>query len=101
MAWHISTTDGYPWDAAVRRAEHLAANADATKELLTFYAGLLRAQKEIYESLRGCEGWLPSGVLEDDLSVVRRGLPGLLRAVESNGPAPPRRRGACPRTGRR
>ncbi len=87
MAWQTSTTGGYPWDAAVRRAEHLATTADATKELLAFYAELLRAQKEIYESLRGRGGWLPSGVLEDDLAVVRRTLPGLLRAVESSGPA--------------
>ncbi|HJQ35271.1 MAG TPA: formate dehydrogenase accessory protein FdhE [Pyrinomonadaceae bacterium] len=87
MAWHTSATDGYQWDAAVRRAEHLAAKAAATKELLTFYAELLRAQREIYESLRGHGGWLPSGVLEDDLAVVRRTLPVLLRAVGASGPA--------------
>jgi formate dehydrogenase accessory protein FdhE len=87
MAWQTSTTGGYPWDAAVSRAEHLAAKADATKELLTFYAELLRAQKGIYDFLRGREGWLPSGVLEDDLAVVRRTLPGLLGAVEASGPA--------------
>lgn len=87
MAWETLKTGGDSWDAAVRRAEHLAAQADATKELLTFYAELLRAQKEIYEHLRGREGWLPSGSLEKDLSVVRATLPSLLRAVESSGPA--------------
>ena len=87
MVWETSTTDGYPWDAAVRRAEHLAAEADATKELLTFYAELLRAQRGVYESLRGRKGWLPSGVLGDDLAVVLGALPRLLRAVESSGPA--------------
>ncbi|HWW74897.1 MAG TPA: formate dehydrogenase accessory protein FdhE [Pyrinomonadaceae bacterium] len=88
MVWQTSTnTDGYQWDAAIRRAEHLAAEADATKELLNFYAELLRAQKEIYERLRGRKGWLPSGLLEDDLTVVRRTLPRLLGAVESSGPA--------------
>lgn len=87
MAWESSTTGGYRWDAAIRRAEHLAANADATRELLTFYAGLLRAQQEIYDWLRGREGWLPSGVLEDDLPVVREAFPALLRVAESSGPA--------------
>src|SRR3954463_5572331 len=87
MAWEISTTGCESWDARIRRAEHLAAEADATKELLTFYAELLRAQKGIYEYLRGREGWLPSGSLEEDLVVVLKSLPRLLRAVESSGPA--------------
>jgi len=87
MAWENSASGSRWWDAAVRRAEHLAAGADATKELLTFYAELLRAQKGIYESLRGREGWLPSGLFEDDLPIVLETLPGLLRAVESRGPA--------------
>lgn len=87
MAWEAATTGRESWDARVRRAEHLASKSDATKELLTFYAGLLRAQKGIYDFLRGREGWLPSGVLEEDLAVVRATLPGLLRAVESSGPA--------------
>jgi len=88
MSWEAAKGGGHWWDAAIRRAEHLAANADATKELLTFYAELLRAQKEIYDFLRSRQGWLPSGVLGDDLAVVREALPWLLRAVESNGPAP-------------
>lgn len=86
MAWQTSTKDGYQWDASVRRAEHLAAEIDATRELLTFYAELLRAQKEIYERLRGRGGWHPSGALEEDLSVVSMSLPRLLDAVESSGP---------------
>ena len=87
MAWEISTTGVESWDARIRRAERLASESDATKELLAFYAELLRAQKGIYEFLRGREGWLPSGVLEEDLAVVRVTLQGLLRAVESSGPA--------------
>jgi FdhE protein len=87
MAWEASKAGSDSWDASVRRAEQLAAKADATKELLTFYAELLRAQKGVYESLRGREGWLPSGVLEEDLAVAGAAMPGLLRAVESSGPA--------------
>lgn len=87
MAWGTSTTGSHSWDACIRRAEHLAAKADATKELLTFYAELLRAQRGIYDFLRGREGWLPSGSLEEDMPVVRATLPSLLNAVESCGPA--------------
>jgi FdhE protein len=75
------------WDALIQRAGHLAAKSEATKELLSFYAELLRAQKEIYESLRGRKNWLPTGVLEEDLTVVRTLVPGLLRVVEVHGPA--------------
>jgi FdhE protein len=87
MAWEVSKTGVESWDARIRRAERLASESDATVELLTFYAELLRAQKSIYESLRGREGWLPSGALEEDLSVVRATMLGLLHAVESSGPA--------------
>lgn len=74
------------WDAWIRRADQLAAKGDAAKELLTFYGKLLRAQKEIYEYLRSRKGWLPSGVLEEDLRVVRAIMPTLLRSVKSHGP---------------
>jgi FdhE protein len=75
------------WDALIQRAEQLAAKSEATKELLSFYAKLLRAQKEVYESLRSRKGWLPTGVLEDDLPTVRTLVPDLLRVVEAHGPA--------------
>lgn len=85
MAWE-SPSKLNSWDALIRRAEHLAAGTDATAGLLTFYAELLRAQRGIYESLRGLKSRLPSGRLEDDLPVVRVMLPGLLRAVAASGP---------------
>lgn len=75
------------WDALIRRAEQLAARSEATGELLSFYAKLLRAQRDIYESLRGRKGWLPTGVLEEDLTAVRTLVPGLLRVAEAHGPA--------------
>ena len=85
MSWEASAKLTDPWDALVGRAERLAAKSEATKELLGFYAELLRAQRGVYEFLRGRRGWLPTGILEEDLPVVREALPGLLRAVESSG----------------
>ncbi len=49
------------WDTRIQRAEQLAARSEAARELLSFYATLLRAQKESYEYLRGRKEWLPSG----------------------------------------
>jgi FdhE protein len=86
MSWEASAKIKDPWGALVRRAERLAATSEATKELLGFYAELLRAQQGIFAFLRSRKGWLPSGVLEEDLPVVRAALPELLRVVEANGP---------------
>lgn len=73
-------------EARRERAGQLAAQSEATEELLTFYRKLLDAQRDVYENLRGRRGWLPSGVLEEDLTVVREMMPALLRAVEASGP---------------
>jgi FdhE protein len=78
------TTDS--WDARIKRAEELAPKVAATRELLTFYTSLLQVQKEIYESLRGRRGWLPSGSLSHDLPVIGEYLSKILRTVESCGP---------------
>lgn len=74
------------WDKQIRRADLLAAQSSGAKELLVFYAQLLRAQKEIYEFLRSRKDWLPSGDVEHDLSVIREALPVLLKTVEAYGP---------------
>src|ERR1043166_2040085 len=87
MAWESSSKSKNSWDSLIGSADLLAARNDATNEMLTFYAALLRAQREVYEFLRTRKGWLPSGVLEEDLPFVRAALPGLLRAVEASGPA--------------
>ena len=76
------------WDKQIRRADQLAARSNGSKELLTFYGHLLRAQKDIYEFLRGRKGWLPSGELERDAPVLGEALPALLKAVGSHGPEP-------------
>ena len=75
------------WDAWIHRADQLASQRTEAKELLTFYAKLLRVQKEIFEHLRSRKGWLPSGLLQQDLPVLKAGMRGLLATVESNGPA--------------
>jgi len=74
------------WESRIDRAERLAAQNPAIKELLTFYAGLLGAQREIYECLRRRDGWLPSGALESDLPALRAMMPRLLTAVATNSP---------------
>ena len=76
------------WDTRIKRAEELARQAEPTKEILTFYAKLLLAQKEIDEFLRSRRGWLPSGSLTEDLSIVRGCLPAFFRTVEANGSTP-------------
>jgi formate dehydrogenase maturation protein FdhE len=75
------------WNKQIQRADQLAAQANGSKELLTFYAQLLRAQKDIYEFLRSRKDWLPSGKLEADFPVLSGALPGFLKTIESYGPA--------------
>ena len=76
------------WDKQIQRADQLAPQANGSKELLTFYAQLLRAQRYIYDYLRSRKGWLHTGVLEDDLTMVRTLTTDLLRVIEAHGPAP-------------
>ena len=74
------------WKNQIQRADDLAARANGSKELLTFYAHLLRAQKEVYEFLRRRRDWLPSGELEADLPVLSEALLAFLKVIESCGP---------------
>lgn len=74
------------WDKLIERAELLASQRRESRELLAFYAMLVRSQKQIYEYLRSKKSWLPSGVLERDLPVLRVMLPTLLKTVASLGP---------------
>jgi FdhE protein len=74
------------WDQNIQRADQLAAKESGSKALLVFYAQLLRAQKQIYESFRSKRDWLPSGYLERDLPAVRAAFPTLLETVALHGP---------------
>jgi formate dehydrogenase accessory protein FdhE len=74
------------WDKQIERADLLAGESSGSKDLLRFYAQLLRAQKEIYEMFRDRTHWLPSGDLENDVSVVQSSMSGLLQRVAQNGP---------------
>ncbi|HEU4930507.1 MAG TPA: formate dehydrogenase accessory protein FdhE [Pyrinomonadaceae bacterium] len=74
------------WNKQIQRADYLAAESSGSKELLTFYAHLLRAQAEIYESFRSCKDWLPAGDLETDLPVIRSSMMVLLDTVALHGP---------------
>ena len=76
------------WDQNIQRADHLAADESGSKDLLKFYAQLLRAQKQIYERFRrrGEGDGLPSGDLIDDLPTIRAALPNLFETVALHGP---------------
>jgi FdhE protein len=69
------------WDRHIGRAEQLAADHGSARALLTFYAGLLRAQRDLYQFLCGIGGWQPSGSLERDLAVVRPGIHPFVQAI--------------------
>lgn len=74
------------WDKQIERADYLAAQSSGSKELLTFYAQLLRAQKVIYESFRSRNNWMPSGDLERDLPILQWSVTGLFECVGLHGP---------------
>lgn len=76
----------FSWDAAINRALQLAENAPPARELLVFQATLLTAQKEVYDSLRSLRDWLPSGLLHDDLEVLKQYVPAFVKTVLSAAP---------------
>src|SRR5437667_4609883 len=74
------------WNSRIERAVHLASEKPESHELLTFYAALLRSQKEVYKYLRAQKNWLPSGELDRDLPVLRQTSSKFLKVVEAKGP---------------
>jgi formate dehydrogenase accessory protein FdhE len=75
------------WNKQIDRADYLAGESSGSKELLTFYAHLLRAQAAIYNLFRSRKNWLPSGDLETDLPVIQSSMTMLLESVARYGPA--------------
>ena len=71
------------WNRSVQRAEQLAAEHEATRPLLVFYAQLLGLQRESYDTLRNVH---LSGSLERDLKAVRPCASKILNAVSAIGP---------------
>jgi FdhE protein len=76
----------FSWDKAIDRAHELAETSPA-RELLAFYATVLTSQKQIYESMRSLGNWLPSGELEQDLSILHQYVPSFLQSVKSVSPS--------------
>jgi formate dehydrogenase accessory protein FdhE len=74
------------WDKQIERARELSAQSEGSRDLLVFYAHLLHVQKKIYEFLAGHNGWAPTGNLHNDLPVILKTLPELLRTIEEHGP---------------
>jgi FdhE protein len=74
------------WNKQIDRANELAAESSGSRELLSFYVQLLRAQSEIYESFRSRRDWLPSGDLGNDVAVVQASMTELLECVARHGP---------------
>jgi len=74
------------WDKQIERADQLASGPSGSKELLTFYAQLLRAQKRIYVALGSHADSSKSGELEQDLAVLRPALTTLLETVALHAP---------------
>jgi len=74
------------WSKQIERADYLAGEASGSKELLVFYARLLRAQEEIYESFRSRRGWVAVGDLESDLTVLQSSMAAFLETVALHGP---------------
>jgi FdhE protein len=75
------------WDKFTQRATELASQRPESGELLRFYARLLEAQGRIHSHLASAQGWLPSGVLAEDLGPIRATIPDLLSAVKAHGPS--------------
>ena len=74
------------WSKQIERADYLAAGSSGSKDLVAFYAQLLRAQEAVYESFRSRRNWLPSGDLQTDLPVVQSSAGRLMETVARCGP---------------
>jgi FdhE protein len=64
----------HDWNSAIARCVDLLSQPAPSTDLLTFYAALLKAQKEIYESVT------------ENLAELTKYLPSLVDVVKSTGP---------------
>src|ERR1044071_6474853 len=72
------------WDKQIYRADELTASAEGSAALLTFYAQLLRAQKDVYDFLRSRQNWLPTGELAHDLTILGQAFPAFAEHIGSH-----------------
>ena len=75
------------WDAQISRADDLAAEPTGSQELLTFYAQLLRVQRQIHQALRSDSNWIPAADLRSDLPKLLSASRPLFEVVVLRGPA--------------
>jgi len=76
------------WDRRIHRAEQLAAADNPAASLLHFYAGLLRWQRTLADSLADRRTVASAGSLPRDLIAIRAHATTLLRTVSDTGPDP-------------
>ena len=72
------------WDRRVSRADQLASERGPAESLLTFYARLLRRQREIYDAVKT----QPLRAFDRDLAYLAPAASALLREVAEQGPDP-------------
>ena len=72
------------WDRRIARADQLAGEGGPAASLLTFYARLLRRQRDVYDAVKG-QGL---GSLDRDLAYIVPAAASLLREVAEQGPDP-------------
>lgn len=77
------------WDDRIRRADALAAPPGPAQAILSFYAQLLRIQKDLYESFRSRR---LTGELSADATPEMQLAPPLLKMALAKGPAALRER---------
>ena len=75
----------FTFDKAVKRIDVLAPMASGTRELLDFYRGVLKVQRDIYASLGGLNSQSLVGDPAQDIHRLRPGLREVLELTRSTG----------------
>jgi FdhE protein len=76
------------WDKQIQRADELIAEPGGARELLAFYAQLLRVQRQIYENLSGGKSMDATGDIDSGAACINGLADNLLQTVVVHGPAP-------------